>query len=116
MIRKLLTAAVVALCPILAGCSGGPSLPPLVPVDTSSVDAFVKSVQADVQAGCGIVIQASSITDILAALGVPYVGLASTIVKQVCGAFNKMGARRGVQSEPILIVRGQPIRLQGYRL
>ena len=113
--KSLLLIPAVLLSLGLASCDVTTSDPP--PVTPTQVTDVITEVQAGVKTGCSIAVQTQSVANILSAIGVPYVGMVSDIVAQVCGAFNKAGAtRRGGAVSPVVLIKGHAIKLRGHRI
>lgn len=100
----------------LAGCGGttGSLSPP--PISTTQVSSVIASVQDAVNRGCNVAVEAASVADILAALGVPYVGMVADIAQQVCGAFNRSGSSRNGTFQATVSVKGRVIPVRGVRV
>lgn len=93
----------------LAGCanSGGTTAPP-------QVSETIAQVQNAVREGCAFVPTAATISAILSAIGVPYVGMVTDVASQVCMAIIRPSAGRG--SRPALKVNGKVITIEGKRV
>lgn len=89
--KRLLMIPVLAFS--LAGCAGLPgggtgTLPPAV------TDA-IGQIQAATKQACSYQPTVETIANLLSAIGVPYVGMVSTVSNQICSVVTKFGAGRG---------------------
>lgn len=116
-LRAGMAGALLCALAVLPGCitttDGGV---PTVSTPNAKVAEIISEVQAGVRTGCSIAVQADSIANILSAVGVPYVGLVSDVVGQVCAAFSRTSARRGVAAAPTVVIKGKAIRVKGKRI
>lgn len=107
--RKILLGLACAAALALTGC--GKTIDGTGPA-ADQVASVIADVQANVKTACGYVVAASSVANILTAIGVPYVGMAADVAQQVCGALTTVSARRG---GPSVIVNGRRIAIKARR-
>lgn len=84
----------------LAGCAtpGGQdtTLPP-------AITDVIAQVQAATKQACSYEPTVETIANVLSAVGVPYVGMVSTVANQICSVVTKFGATRG--GKRMMVVR-----------
>jgi ABC-type proline/glycine betaine transport system substrate-binding protein len=116
-LKKLIMLAAIGAALSLGACAtaSDPNAPAVTTTIPANVQAVITEVQTDVKTACGYSVDVSTIANVLSAIGVPYVGMVSEIVSQVCGAVNKLGSRRGASGPPKLVVNGRTIVIHGHR-
>lgn len=114
--KRLLLIPALAVSLGLAGCAtpGGGTASTTPSID---VTGTITQIQSGVQTFCGYQVTGQTVANILGALGVPYVGVAADVIRQVCGALTRSGAhRRGGVNRPTLVVGGKRIAIDATRV
>ena len=93
--HRLLMMVPVMAALALSGCATTPGGTPTVPALPQNVTDTVVAIKDAVKTACGYEPTVDTITSILSGIGVPYVGMVSTVANQVCSVVTKFGARRG---------------------
>lgn len=110
--RKLLTAVVIVASVSFGGCSTFGTIP-----STTQIDQALAQVQAITQKVCGIIPYAESIARFVASFtsGNPLIETAAGIADQLCAAYGRPGARRGVASNGDITFTAHGIAIKAHR-
>lgn len=102
--KKLFLIPILALTLLTGGCTTTGS------IDQARIQQTIADIQAAATALCSFTPSLTTVTNILSAIGVPYVGIVPEVADQICGAI----VRRSGAGTPRLVVRGKSIPITGH--